>query len=193
MADTVINYFRSNLRKELTRAKCGRFLPLWDDESWVKRETDINLDYIEANDFLIFLYQTKKDICCMENTLAQMLSNAIDKYFFILFDFQAYFNVFIQNKIYNCRTEIVNDVMAFKQNNYVFPKLLKNMKMLELFIDLTKRIEEWAFWKRKLIMYLTKIIISTDIYNHAEKNNPESLHNLMTYMEQLFDRGVNTS
>ena len=193
MNNTVITYFRNNLRKQLPRANCGRFLPLWDDENWIKRETDIDLDYIEANDFLIFLYQTKKDICCMENPLAQMLSNAIDKYFFILFDFQAYFNVFIQNKIYNSRTEIVKDIMAFKKNNYIYPKLLKNMKMVELFVDLTKRIDEWAYWKRKLILYLTKIILSNDVYQDAEKNNPETLHSLMNHIEQLFDRGVNTS
>ena len=39
--DVVINYFRKNLREKLPRAMCGRFLPLWDDQKWIKHPTDI--------------------------------------------------------------------------------------------------------------------------------------------------------
>ena len=58
--NTTINYFRNELRKKLPRAICGRFLPLWDDIMWIKRQTDINLNYIQANDFLFFYTKPKK-------------------------------------------------------------------------------------------------------------------------------------
>ena len=39
-------------------------------------------------------------------------------------------------------------------------------------------------------MYLTKIIISAEVYNNAEKNNPQCLHNLMpfTAVLRVFDQ-----
>ena len=36
----MINYFRMNLKKKLHRPNCGRYLPLWDDKVWIKREVD---------------------------------------------------------------------------------------------------------------------------------------------------------
>ena len=144
--DVVINYFRKNLREKLPRALCGRFLPLWDDQNWTKRQTDINLQYIHANDFLIFLYQTKKDICCHTDIRAQCLSNAIDKFFFTMFDFQAYFDILSKTKHYNDKVEIVNDVSKFKKNKKIPDKLISNIYQLELFIDLSKKMDEWSYW-----------------------------------------------
>ena len=191
MSNTVINYFRKNLRKKIKRPRCDRYLALWDDNHWVKRETEINLDYIKANDFLTFLFQTKRDICCVEKLEVQALRNAVDKYFFLLFDVQSYFDTFIKNKIFKNRVEIVSTTVAFKINNYIPNVLISNMKMLELFIDFTKRLEEWAFWKRKTIINLTKIILTPEVFNHLENNGARELLQLMKYIEELFDKGVN--
>ena len=187
----VINYFRKNLREKLPRAMCGRFLPLWDDQEWIKRQTDINLDYIEANDFLVFLYQTKKDICCHSDVSAQCLSNAIDKFFFLMFDFQSYFEVFIQAKYYKNRIEIVQEVLNYKTKNVIPNKLISTIKYLELFIDLTKKITEWDFWRRQVIVNFVKIILGRDNYKSSQKNDLKYLQKLINNVEQLFFNGLN--
>ena len=191
MPNVVINYFRNNLRKKLKRAMCGRFLPLWDNPCWIKRKTDIDIDYVKANDFLIFLYQTKKDLCCMEVVVAQLLSNAIDKFFFLLFDFQAYFNVFTMNGVYKDRIEIINDIIKYKQSNFIPSKFFNQYKYLELFIDLIKKMDEWEFWKRQVIINFTKIIITPNSYKFAEKYQVDFLRSLLYYVEQLFNKGMN--
>ena len=188
----VIDYFRKNLRKKLSRAQCGRFLPLWDDEEWIKRETDINLDYINANDFLVFLYQTKKDICCHSDVGAQCLSNAIDKFFFLMFDFQSYFDVFLQGKYYKNRIEIVQDVLNYKRKNIIPVKFNNTIKYLELFIDLSKRIDEWDFWRRQVIVNFVKIILGRDIYKSSQENDLKYLQKLINNVEQLFFNGLNS-
>ena len=66
----------------MRRPRCGRFLSLWDEKIWINNVTNIHLDYIKSNDFLLFLYQTKHDLCCVENANAQNLKNAIDKFFY---------------------------------------------------------------------------------------------------------------
>ena len=192
MTEVIINYFRNNLRKQLKRALCCRYLPLWNDEVWMKGEIDINVDYIKANNFLIFLYQTKKDLCCMEVTEAQMLSNSIDKFFFLLFDFQSYFNVFLNNKLYSGRIEIINDIMKYKKTNYVSKKFVGNIKFLELFFDFVKKLDEWAYWKRLVVVSFTKIIITEESYKQAQLHQPAFLQKLLSYVEEIFNRGMNT-
>ena len=191
MSKIVINYFRDNLRKKLKRPMCGRFLPLWDDSHWITRKTDVDIDYIKANDFLIFLYHTKKDTCCMEVTTAQLLSNAIDKFFFLLFDFQAYFNVFTMNGVYKDRVEIINDIIKYKQSNFIPSKFFNQYKYLELFIDLIKKMDEWEFWKRQVIINFTKIVITPNGYKFAEKYQVDYLRSLLYYIEQLFNKEIN--
>ena len=191
--NVTINYFRNELRKKLPRAICGRFLPLWDDQDWIKRETDINLDYVQANDFLVFLYQTKKDICCHNDVAAQSLSNAIDKFFFVMFDFQSYFDVLIKAKYYNNRVEIVKEVLKYKKKKNTIPiKLISVIKYLELFIDLSKKIEEWDFWRRQVIVNFVKIILGRDTYQSSQENDLANLQKLIENVEQLFFKGINS-
>ena len=186
----VINYFRSNLRK-LSRATCGRFLPLWDDQEWIKRPTDINLGYIQANDFLVFLYQTKKDICCHTDIRAQCLSNAIDKFFFTMFDFQSYFDILLKTEHYNDRLEIVNDVEKFKEKKNVPNKLIGNIYHLEIFIDLSKKMDEWNYWRKEIIKNFTKIVLGETNYKGIEKDDAENLYKLLYNIELLFFKGLN--
>ena len=189
--DVVINYFRKNLREKLPRAICGRFLPLWDDQEWIKRPTDINLGYIEANDFLVFLYQTKKDICCHKDIRAQCLSNAIDKFFFIMFDFQSYFDILLKTEHYNNRLEIVNDIIKYKEKQTVPNKLISLTWHLEIFIDLSKRMNEWNYWRKQIIGNFTKIVLGENNYMDIEKDDTENLNKLLYNIELLFFKGLN--
>ena len=186
-----INYFRNVLRSRLQRAVCGRFLPLWDDKNWTKRETDIDLDYVQANDFLVFLYQTKIDICCHNDITAQCLSNAIDKFFFLMFDFQSYFNVLINAKYYNNRVEIVKDALKYKTANIIPRKLISNIKYLELFMDLNKKIDEWDFWRRQVIINFVKVSLGRDTYESSQNNDEEYLRKFISNVEKLFYIGLN--
>ena len=110
--EEIIKYFRKSLRKKLDRPCCGKYLSLWDDKKWKKHITNIDVEYINSNDFLIFLYQTKYDLCCISSPTGQILYNALNRFFYIIFEFETYFNVFILNKIYKDRIEIINDIIV---------------------------------------------------------------------------------
>ena len=127
----------------------------------------------------------------MEDNNAQMLSNAIDKFLFLLFDFQSYFNVFITNKIYSNRVEVINDIIQYKKTNYVSCRFVERKKFLELFFDLIKKIDEWNYWKRLVVVTFTKITITTESYNQAEAHETEFLRKLLGYVEEIFNRGIN--
>ena len=190
--NTTINYFRNELRNKLPRAFCGRFLPLWDDIIWIKRKTDVNLDYIKANDFLVFLYRTKKDICCHIDVNAQCLSNAIDKFFFLMFDFQAYFEILLKTSHYNNRVEILQDILKYKEKCTVPAKLVNTIKHMELFIDLSKKINEWDYWRKQIIGNFTKIVLGANNYKAIEKDDAENLEKLLNNIELLFFKGLNS-
>ena len=166
-------------------------MPLWDDKYWIKRKVDKPIDYINANKFLVFLYQTKKDICCTQDVAVQLLTNAIDKFFYLLFDFQSYFDVFKQSGLYNSRVEIMDDIIKYKENLFIPKKFMTNLKFMELFTDLIKKIDEWNFWKRQVIISYAKILITLESYNFAQKHQVDYLRNLLSYIEQLFDKGIN--
>ena len=166
-------------------------MPLWDDKYWIKRKVDIPIDYINANEFLVFLYQTKKDICCTQDVAVQLLTNAIDKFFYLLFDFQSYFDVFKQSGLYNSRVEIMDDIIKYKENLFIPKKFMTNLKFMELFTDLIKKMDEWNFWKRQVIISFAKILITLDSYNFAQIHQVGYLKYLLSYIEHLFDQGIN--
>ena len=139
MTIEIIKYFKNGLKKKLKRPNCGRYLSLWDDRQWKKNINNINIAYINSNDFLIFLYQTKFDLSCIQDNNGQTLYNAIDKFFYILFDFENYFNVFISNNLYKNRAEILNDIINFSQFNCTSYRFYGKCRYLELFQDLVKK------------------------------------------------------
>ena len=151
------------------------------------------MDYIKANDFLIFLFQTKVDLCCIQDENGQALSNAIDKFFFLLFDFQSYFNVFVLHGIYNSRIEIINDIIKYKRNSYIssFDRMIGKNKILELFKELVRKTDEWNYWKRLIIINFTKILITEQKYKQAEIHEINYLQTLIGYVEQIFNKGMN--
>ena len=190
MSEEIIKYFRLGLRKKLKRPNCGRFLSLWDDRKWKNHVENISLDYIKSNEFLLFLYQTKHDLCCVNDKNAQNLQNAIDKFFYLLFEFERYYNVFISNNIYENKIEIIDAIRNFYNYNY-FPQRLKNQcRYIELFKDLIKRIAKWNYWKRLIIINYTKIILTDFSYQYAQQVAQEFLRELIINIEKVFDKGI---
>ena len=127
----------------------------------------------------------------MENTEVKMLSNAIDKFFFLLYDLQSYFSVLLKNKVYTNRIQIIDDIIQYKQTNLVPKKISGCVKTIEVFYDLVKRTDEWNYWKRLIVINFTKITISLYTYKNAEKNEPEYLKKLIGYVEEIFNRAMN--
>ena len=174
----------------MKRPNCGRFLSLWDDRKWKNHVENISLDYIKSNEFLLFLYQTKHDLCCVNDKNAQNLQNAIDKFFYLLFEFERYYNVFISNNIYENKIEIIDAIRNFYNYNY-FPQRLKNQcRYIELFKDLIKRIAKWNYWKRLIIINYTKIILTDFSYQYAQQVAQEFLRELIINIEKVFDKGI---
>ena len=190
MSNEIIKYFRSDLKKKLKRPNCGRFLSLWDDKIWRNHIKNIELDYIKSNDFLLFLYQTKHDLCCVEDNNAQNLSNAIDKFFYLIFEFERYYNIFIFNKMYRNRLEIIDAVIYFHQYNSFPEKLRYQYRYIELFKDLIKKIDEWNHWKRLIIINYTKIILTDFSYQYAQKVASNFLQELVNNIEKVFNKGL---
>lgn len=189
--NTAIEYFRSSLRKNLNRPSCGRYLPLWDDQNWVKREIDINLDYIGQNDFLVFLYQTKRDICCLEDTNVLMLNNAIDKFLYLLFDFESYFRALLAMEIFTSRCQVVDEIIKFKQTSRQPKELFNKQKASIVFRDLVKRTDEWNYWKNVLIQSFLKIILGTT-YQNALKHDLDFLYKITQNADQIFTLAMNS-
>ena len=125
MSNEIIKYFKSGLKKKLRRPNCGRFLSLWDDRIWTNHIPDTTLDYIKSNDFLLFLYQTKYDLCCIQDNNGQNLSNAIDKFFYLLTEFETYFNIFISNNIYANREEVSLAIKSERDDIYIKKDVMK--------------------------------------------------------------------
>ena len=188
-----IKYFKCGLKKKLKRPNCCRRLSLWDDRQWWGNITNINIDYIKENEFLVFLFQTKSDLCCVDDVNGQTLYNAIDKFFYGMFEFQTYFYIFITNSIYNNKIEIINDINNFKQFNSLPDRIqsYNRCKYIELFKDLVKKTNEWNYWKRLIIISYTKIILTEFSYQYAQINAPDFLQELINNIEEIFHKGLN--
>lgn len=191
MVNQIIKYFRDGLRRKLERPSCGRYMSLWDDKKWKPHETCINISYIKSNEFLIFLYQTKHDMSCIQNENGQMFCNALDKFFYIMFEFETYFNIFLSNNIYQNRLEILEDVMKYVQFNQAPAKFYGRIKLFELFIDFIKKTNEWNYWIRIIVVQYAKITLTNDCYENAERHEPEFLRGLLENMQEIFFRGIN--
>ena len=193
MSDEIIKYFRDGLRKKLARPKCGRILSLWDDGATWKnhiQNIDLKIDYIKSNKFLSFLFQTKNDLCCVVDNNAQHLSYAIDKFFYLIVEFETYYNIFIFNKVYKNRIEIIDDVIYFHRYHSFPKKLHFQYRYIELFKDLLKKIDEWNYWKRLVIINYTKIILTDYSYHYAQKVASNFLQDLVNNIEKVFNKGL---
>ena len=86
----------------------------------------------------------------------------------------------------------MDDIIKYKENHFIPKKFMINLKLMELFTDLTKKIDEWNFWKKQVIISYAKILITLESYNFAQKHQVDYLRDLLSYIEQVFDEGINT-
>ena len=175
----------------MKRPSCGRFLSIWDEKVWVNRVDNMQLEYVRSNKFLLFLYQIKHELSCVEEINAQYLHNAIDKMFYLIFEHERYYSMFMSGKLYSSRLEIINDVAHFYHFNSFPQKIQKHYRYVELFKDLVKKIDEWAYWKRHAVISFSKIVLSEFSYEYALKVAPNDLQNLVNSVEKFFDKGLN--
>ena len=120
----------------------------------------------------------------------QTLYNAIDNFFYILFDCESYFNVFTSNNIYKNRLEIINDIIKFNQFKSLPYRLYGSYRYLEFFQDLVKRINEWNYWQRLIIITYTKILLTNFSYEYAQTQAPDFLQELISNVEKIFHKGL---
>ena len=186
-----IDYFRNALKKHLKRPGCTRYLPLWDDQNWVKREININLDYIGQSDFLVFLYQTKRDTCCLEEKNVVVMNDALDKFLYLLFDFKSYFRALLALEAIKNRCEIVEEIIKFKRTSRLPDNLFNKQKVTNLFFHLIAKTDEWNHWKDIFIQCFLKIILGT-AYESAQKNDLKFLYKITANVDKIFNLGMNS-
>ena len=187
----IIDYFRDELRNKLKRPNCQKTLTLWDQIYWLKSNNIHAHFLINSNDFLQFWYRTCYELCCVMDSRAIMLKNALDKYFYFLLDFENYFTIFISRKTFTTRKEIMDAVIEYNLDKKKLKSKLKRNKQLEdLFKEFVNRVNEWNYWKKVILTEFIKINIGEQAYESAKRNSLEGLANLLQNTEKLWDRGI---
>ena len=187
----IIDYFRNELRNKLLRPTCQKVLTLWDHNYWIKANNIHIYSLINSNDFLQFWFRTCFELCCVNNTAAIGLKNAIDKYFYFLIDFENYFSIFISKKVFKDRMAIMQAVIDYNlDHTNIKSKVRRNKQIQNLFIDFVNRVNEWNYWKKIIIVQFIKINISEQQYEAATRNSPEKLTQLFDNIEKLWNKGI---
>ena len=187
----IIDYFRNELRNKLIRPQCEEILTLWDHHYWIKANHIHVYSLINSNDFLQFWFRTCFELCCVNDTRAIALKNAIDKYFYFLIDFENYFTIFISKKIFKDRVKIMQAVIDYNlDKNNIKSKMKRNKQIQSLFIDFVNRVNEWNYWKKIIIVQFIKINIGQEAYELAQKQSPQNLELLFDNTEKLWNKGI---
>ena len=186
----IIDYFRNELRNKLLRPNCGKQLTLWDHNYWVKVDNHFHL-VLNSNDFLQFWYRTCNELCCVEDPRAQYLRYALDKYFYFLLDFENYFNILIERKIFKTRTDIMQAVVNFNlDKNNLKSKIRRNKSIRDLFTEFVNRVNEWNYWKKIILIQFIRINIGEQAFQASQKNNIQGFFELIKNTEELWDKGI---
>ena len=187
----IIDYFRNELRNKLLRPSCQKNLTLWDHNCWIK-SNHVGLHcIINSNDFLQFWYRTCHELCCVNDIRAVELKNALDKYFYFLLDFENYFTVFMQRKIFRNRIEIMQAIVDYNlDKNNLKSKIRRNNSVKDLFKELVNRVNEWNYLKKVIITQFIRISIGDASFQAAKQNNLEGLSQLLKNTEEVWDKGI---
>ena len=187
----IIDYFRDELKKKLVRPNCHKVLTLWDQNYWLKSNNIHGHFLINSNDFLQFWYRTCYELLCVNDIRAVALKNALDKYFYFLLDFENYFIIFISNKIFTTRKQIMNAVIEYNlDKKKLKSKLKRNRQLEDLFKEFVNRVNEWNYWKKVIITEFIKINIGERAYEAAKRTSIDGLTDLLNNTEKLWDRGI---
>lgn len=138
----------------------------------------------------MFWYRTSFELCCVENQAGLNLRNCLDKYFYFLLDFENYYSIFLSKGTFQSRKDIMDAVIEFNIYNTIKSKVKRNEKIEELFKDLVKRVNEWNYWKKMLLIQFLKVSIDEEQYINAQKDKIILLSELLNNLETLFDKGI---
>ena len=138
----------------------------------------------------MFWYRTSFELCCVENQAGLNLRNCLDKYFYFLLDFENYYSIFLSKGTFQSRKDIMDTVIEFNIYNTIKSKVKRNKKIEELFKDLVKRVNEWNYWKKMLLIQFLKVSIDEEQYINAQKDKIILLSELLNNLETLFDKGI---
>ena len=188
----IIDYFRNQLRNKLLRPSCQKYLTLWDHECWIKSNDAHPHLIINANDFLQFWYRTCYELCCVNDIRAFCLKNALDKYFYLMLDFDNYFVIFIQRKMFKSRPEVLQAITNYNlDSSSLKSKVRRNKTIEQLFKELVNKVNEWNYWKKIIIIIqFIRISIGEQTFQAAQKNSIQGLCELVQNTDKLWDRGV---
>ena len=187
----IIDYFRDELRKKLQRPTCQKTLTLWDQVYWIKSNNIHTHFLINVNDFLQFWYRTCYELCCVNDSRAIILKNALDKYFYFLLDFENYFTIFIERKTFVTKEDIMTAVIEYNlDKKKLKSKLKRNQQLQDLFKEFVNRVNEWNYWKKVIIVEFIKINIGEEAYEKARQDSLDELTKLLHNTEILWDRGI---
>ena len=187
----IIDYFRNELRNKLLRPNCQKLLTLWDHTCWVKSSGGYPQPVLNNNDFLQFWYRTCYELCCVNDVRAIELKNALDKYFYFLLDFENYFGVFIERKIFKRRVDIMEAVVNFNlDKNNLKSKIRRNNSVKDLFKELVSRVNEWNHWKKVILTNFIRINIGEASFRASQQNNLPGLIQLLNNLEAVWDKGI---
>ena len=187
----IIDYFRNELRNKLVRPTCQKQLMLWDHNCWIKLNHIHAHFIINSNDFLQFWFRVCYELCCVNDVRAVCLKNALDKYFYFLLDFENYFTIFLQRKIYRNRQDIMQAVVDYNlDKNNLKSKVRRNKSVEDLFKEFVNRVNEWNYWKKIILTQFIRINIGEGAFQAAQKNNISGLVELIKNTETLWDRGI---
>ena len=187
----IIDYFRNELRNKLLRPSCQKNLTLWDHSCWIKSSGSYPQAVLNNNDFLQFWYRTCYELCCVNDVRAIELKNALDKYFYFLLDFENYFSVFIKQKIFKNRTDIMEAVVNYNlDKNNLKSKVRRNNSVKDLFKELVSRVNEWNYWKKVILTNFIRINIGEASFKQSQHYNLPGLVQLLKNTEAIWDRGI---
>ena len=187
----IIDYFRNELRNKLLRPSCQKNLTLWDHSCWIKSSGNYTSPVLNNNDFLQFWHRTCYELCCVNDIRAIDLKNALDKYFYFLLDFENYFTVFIQRKIFKNRADIMQAVVDYNlDKNNLKSKIRRNNSVKDLFKELVNRVNEWNYWKKVILTQFIRISIGEESFQAAQRANLGGLIHLLKNTEAIWDRGI---
>ena len=190
----IIEYFRNELRNKLVRPICQKELTLWDQSCWLKMH-NIHTHYIiNSNEFLQFWFRVCYELCCVNDVRGQCLKNALDKYFYFLLDFENYFNIFIQRRMFRNRVDAMKAVVDYNlDKNNLKSKIRRNKCNEDFFKEFVGRVNEWNYWKKVIITQFIKINLGNAAFESAQQNNLSGLTNLIKNTEDLWERGIDNN
>ena len=108
-----------------------------------------------------------------------------------MLDFENYFIIFIERKMFKSRPEILQAVTNYNlDKSSLKSKVRRNKTIEQLFKEFVNKVNEWNYWKKIIIIQFIRINIGEEAFQSAQKNSIQGLCRLVQTTEKVWDRGV---